>query len=69
MATIYQEAMLEKLPNPATGSCDEKRWHDHAAAGIVSKELSVVAEGVGSEILPLVLTAAAGGQCVWMKPP
>ena len=33
-----------------------------------SKELSVVAEGVGTEILPLVLAAAADGKFVWMKP-
>ena len=35
-----------------------------------SEELSVVAEGVGTEIVPLVLAAAAAaaGQFVWMKP-
>src|ERR1700733_4119208 len=33
-----------------------------------SKELSVVAEGIGTEILPLVLAAAADGKFVWMKP-
>lgn len=33
-----------------------------------SKELSVVAQGVGTEILPLVLAAAADGKFVWMKP-
>jgi hypothetical protein len=33
-----------------------------------SEELSVVAEGVGTEIVPLVLAAAADGQFVWMKP-
>jgi hypothetical protein len=33
-----------------------------------SKELSVVAEGIGTEIVPLVLAAAAGGKFVWMKP-
>ena len=33
-----------------------------------SEELSVVAEGIGSEILPQVLAASAGGKFVWMKP-
>jgi hypothetical protein len=33
-----------------------------------SKELSVVAEGIGTEILPLVMAAAGDGQFVWMKP-
>ena len=33
-----------------------------------SKELSVVADGIGTEILPLVLAAAADGKFVWMKP-
>jgi hypothetical protein len=33
-----------------------------------SMELSVVAEGIGSEIVPLVLAAAADGKFVWMKP-
>ena len=33
-----------------------------------SEELSVVAEGIGSEIVPLVLAAAADGKFVWMKP-
>jgi hypothetical protein len=33
-----------------------------------SVELSVVAEGIGSEIVPLVLAAAADGKFVWMKP-
>jgi hypothetical protein len=33
-----------------------------------SKELSVVAEGVGAEIVPHVLAATAGGRFVWMKP-
>jgi hypothetical protein len=33
-----------------------------------SEELSVVAEGVGTEIVPLVLAAAADGKFVWMKP-
>jgi hypothetical protein len=31
-----------------------------------SKEL--VAEGIGTDIVPLVLAAAAGGKFVWMKP-
>jgi hypothetical protein len=33
-----------------------------------SKELSVVAEGIGTEIVPQVLAASAGGKFVWMKP-
>jgi hypothetical protein len=33
-----------------------------------SEELSVVAEGIGTEIVPLVVAAAADGKCVWMKP-
>jgi hypothetical protein len=33
-----------------------------------SEDLSVVAEGIGTEIVPLVLAAAADGQFVWMKP-
>jgi len=33
-----------------------------------SKELSVIAEGIGTEIVPLVLAAAADGKFVWMKP-
>jgi hypothetical protein len=33
-----------------------------------NKELSVVAEGIGTEIVPLVLAAAAEGKFVWMKP-
>lgn len=33
-----------------------------------SEELSVVAEGIGTEIVPLVLAAAADGRFVWMKP-
>ena len=32
-----------------------------------SKELSVIAEGIGTEIVPLVLAAAADGKFVWMK--
>jgi hypothetical protein len=34
----------------------------------LNEELSVVAEGVGTEIVPRVLAAAADGQFVWMKP-
>jgi hypothetical protein len=33
-----------------------------------SEELAVVAEGIGTDIVPLVLAAAAGGKFVWMKP-
>jgi hypothetical protein len=33
-----------------------------------SQELSVVAEGIGTEIIPLVLAAAGDGKFVWMKP-
>ena len=33
-----------------------------------SEEMAVVAEGVGTEIVPQVLAAAAGGRFVWMKP-
>jgi hypothetical protein len=33
-----------------------------------SEELSVVAEGIGTDIVPQVLAAAAGGKFVWMKP-
>jgi hypothetical protein len=33
-----------------------------------SEELSVVAEGIGAEIVPQVLAASAGGKFVWMKP-
>ena len=33
-----------------------------------SEELSVVAEGIGAEIVPHVLAASAGGRFVWMKP-
>jgi len=33
-----------------------------------SEELAVIAEGIGSEILPQVLAASAGGKFVWMKP-
>ena len=30
--------------------------------------MAVVAEGVGTEIVPQVLAATAGGRFVWMKP-
>lgn len=33
-----------------------------------SKELSIVAEGIGTEIVPLVMAASADGKFVWMKP-
>jgi hypothetical protein len=33
-----------------------------------SQEISVVAEGIGTDIVPQVLAAAADGQWVWMKP-
>ena len=33
-----------------------------------SEELSVVAEGVGTEILPQVLAAASDGRFIWLKP-
>ena len=33
-----------------------------------SEELSVVAEGIGSDIVPQVLAASADGKFVWMKP-
>ena len=33
-----------------------------------SDEMSVVAEGVGAEIVPQVLAATADGKFVWMKP-
>jgi len=33
-----------------------------------SKEISVIAEGIGSEIVPQVLAATADGKFVWMKP-
>jgi hypothetical protein len=33
-----------------------------------SKEIAVVAEGIGTDIVPQVLAATAGGQFVWMKP-
>jgi hypothetical protein len=32
------------------------------------KELSVVAEGIGSEMVPQVLAASEGGKFAWMKP-
>ena len=33
-----------------------------------SEELAVIAEGIGSEILPQVLAATVDGKFVWMKP-
>jgi hypothetical protein len=33
-----------------------------------SQEIAVVAEGIGTDIIPLVLAAGAGGKFVWMKP-
>jgi hypothetical protein len=33
-----------------------------------SKEIGVVADGIGMEIVPQVLAAAADGKFVWMKP-
>ncbi len=33
-----------------------------------SEELEVIAEGIGAEIVPKVLAAAADGRFVWMKP-
>ncbi len=33
-----------------------------------SDELAVVAEGVGTEIVPQVLAATADGKFIWMKP-
>jgi hypothetical protein len=33
-----------------------------------SEELSIVAEGLGTEILPDVLAAASHGRFVWLKP-
>ena len=33
-----------------------------------SEEISAVAEGMGSEIVPQVIAASAGGKFVWMKP-
>ncbi len=33
-----------------------------------SEELSVVAEGIGADIVPQVLAKSAGGKFVWMKP-
>ena len=33
-----------------------------------SEELSIVAEGIGAEIVPQVLAAASDGKFVWMKP-
>jgi hypothetical protein len=33
-----------------------------------SQEISVVAEGIGTDIVPQVLAATAHGQFVWMKP-
>jgi hypothetical protein len=47
------------------------RLHSNYKAVLLSresKELSVVAEGIGTEIVPLVLAAAVGGKFVWMKP-
>jgi hypothetical protein len=33
-----------------------------------SQEISVIAEGIGTEIVPQVLAATADGKFVWMKP-
>ena len=33
-----------------------------------SQEIAVVAEGIGADIVPQVLAAAADGKFVWMKP-
>jgi hypothetical protein len=33
-----------------------------------SEKLAVVEEGIGTEIVPLVLAAAVDGKFVWMKP-
>jgi hypothetical protein len=33
-----------------------------------SQEIAVVAEGVGTDIIPLILSASPDGKFVWMKP-
>jgi hypothetical protein len=59
---------------PGSGSLLEfvaDRLQSHYTAVLLSRaseELSVVAEGIGTEIVPLVLAAAADGKFVWMKP-
>jgi len=63
-----------KCDSPGAGSLIEfvaDRLQSNYKAVLLSRsseELSVVAQGIGSEIVPLVLAAAADGQFVWMKP-
>ena len=60
----------------APGPCSMLKWvadqlQSHYKADLLardSSEISVIAEGIGTDIVPQVLAATADGKFVWMKP-